>query len=438
MRLSESLDEIFALGGKINQPAKYGLESIRRVLSILDNPEKKVPYFHITGTKGKGSTSNYIASILRAHNYKTGLYISPSLISTLERISINGSLITPKEFVSLWVELKKIYETLEENFLPSTFETFTIMAFLYFLRNKVDFGVLEVGLGGRLDATNVIEKSVVSIITDISFDHQKYLGNTLKEIAYEKSKIIKHKSPVVFSVKSGDAREVIVKEAIANDSPYYEYGKDFKAINVRKENGKSIFDFVSKNPEIEIRNLEIKGLADYQVIDASLAVQSIIVSGVEYSFESIRKGLVKAFWPGRFEIISEKPLIILDGAHNDASSLALKESIESVVKGNVVLLFSMLSDKNVRDFLSNIKDVVSHIFITTTPNSYSRAMYVMDLYACAREFFPPEKISIEEDPRRAYFRAKVYASNTPLVVTGSLYLVGFVRTLENIFTFTTN
>ncbi|MGB9831927.1 MAG: hypothetical protein ACPLPP_00225, partial [Caldisericum exile] len=153
MRLSECLDEIFALGGKINQPDKYGLANIKRVLLMLGNPENKVPYFHITGTKGKGSTSNYIASILREHGYKTGLYISPSLISTLERISINGKLITPPEFVKYYESLKPIYKNLKNDELPSTFETFTIMAFLYFLSKNVDYGVLEVGLGGRLDAT---------------------------------------------------------------------------------------------------------------------------------------------------------------------------------------------------------------------------------------------------------------------------------------------
>lgn len=438
MKLSKALDEIFALGGRINQPNKYGLDNIKRVLSILGNPEKKVPYFHITGTKGKGSTSNYIQSILKESGYKVGLYISPSLISTLERISINGSLIAPREFISLWKELKKIYEPLTQDELPSTFETFTIMAFQYFLFKSVDLGVLEVGLGGRLDATNVIEKPIVSVITDISFDHQKYLGNTLKDIAFEKSKIIKKNSPVVFNVRNDEARSVIISEANLNSASYYEYGKDFYVENIKNQNLSSKFDFIATNPRKVIKDIKIRGVADYQIIDASIAIESILVSGVKYSEESIRNGVYKAFWPGRFEIISMDPLIILDGAHNDASSKALRDSIKKLVKGKVVLLFSMLSDKNIRDFLFNVKDVVSHIFITTTPNSYSRAANVSMLYSYAKEFFEERQIFIEEDPRRAYYRAKEFSLKRPLVVTGSLYLVGFIRMLENIFTFTTN
>ncbi|MFU2158493.1 bifunctional folylpolyglutamate synthase/dihydrofolate synthase [Caldisericum sp. AR60] len=439
MRLSECLDEIFALGGKINQPDKYGLANIKRVLLMLGNPENKVPYFHITGTKGKGSTSNYIASILREHGYKTGLYISPSLISTLERISINGKLITPLEFVKYYESLKPIYKNLKNDELPSTFETFTIMAFLYFLSKNVDYGVLEVGLGGRLDATNVIERSVVSIITDISFDHQKYLGNTLKEIAFEKSKIIKKGSPVVFNVKSDEAKAVILEEAQRNNSPYYEFGKDFDVSNIRKFEHYSEFDFISKNPKAVFEGIKIKGIGDYQIIDASLAIQSILVSGINFTTNTVKEGLFKAFWPGRLEVVSKNPLVIIDGAHNDASSQVLKCSLKRSFDTKFVVLFSMLSDKDIRTFLSNIQEITSYLFITTTPNSYSRAMNIEMLYTLARELLPKNQIFIEEDPRRAYFRAKEFASNKlPLLVTGSLYLVGFVRVLENIFTFSRN
>jgi len=213
MTLKESLDEIFLLGGKLNQPNKYGLDNISRVLSLLGMPQERVPYFHITGTKGKGSTADFIYSILEAVHFKTGLYISPSLVSTLERISVNGELISPKSFASIYARLKQVYGGLSTDELPSTFETFTIIAFLYFLEEQVDFGVAEVGLGGRLDATNVLTKPVVSVITDVSYDHQKYLGDTLPQIAYEKSKIIKRERPVVIGVKNSESLNVIIEEA---------------------------------------------------------------------------------------------------------------------------------------------------------------------------------------------------------------------------------
>ncbi|PMP94766.1 MAG: hypothetical protein C0169_06165, partial [Thermodesulfobacterium geofontis] len=320
MRLSECLDEIFALGGKINQPDKYGLANIKRVLLMLGNPENKVPYFHITGTKGKGSTSNYIASILREHGYKTGLYISPSLISTLERISINGKLITPLEFVKYYESLKPIYKNLKNDELPSTFETFTIMAFLYFLSKNVDYGVLEVGLGGRLDATNVIERSVVSIITDISFDHQKYLGNTLKETISDLQKenlILKKGDKHFFNGRKSPAPQVNLRSSGE---------ENIKLIDLEKN---TILERISKNRALEeaflgavylhlgetylvkkmdLENKEIylkKEMTDYYT--DSLAIETILIDNIlkeknvfkvkayfgEVTVEEVIRGFVK-------------------------------------------------------------------------------------------------------------------------------------------------
>jgi len=437
--LRQSLDEIFLLGGRLNQPGRYGLDNIRRVLSSLGNPERKVPYFHITGTKGKGSTARYIHSMLIAGGLKTGLYISPSLFSTLERISINKRLIAPCEFVELWEYLKPFYSELQEEEKPSTFETFTIMAFLYFLKEGVDVGVLETGLGGRLDATNVIEKPVVSVITDVSFDHQKYLGNTLREIAFEKAKIIKENAPVVVGVRAGNALQVIVDEAKANDAPYYILGRDFGFLNVSYRNGGIQFDFFSLNPKRIIKNICLESFAIYHIIDASLAIQSIIVSDYPISEEAMRYGLKDAFWPGRFEILKKHPLVILDGAHNDASSRALRESIEHFLHKKVVLLFSMLSDKNVYEFLLNISSVVSKIVITTVPNAYSRTMSPYEILRIVKMFVKEEDIILEENPRIAYSKAKsILSEDDVLLVTGSLYLVGFVRALEGVFTFFEN
>jgi len=436
VRLKESLDEIFKLGGRLNQPAKYGLENIKGVLDALGNPESKVPYFHVTGTKGKGSTTNFITSILKRHGYKVGMYVSPSLFSTLERININGELISPKEFVLIWEALWEILKNLDREKLPSTFETFTIIAFLYFLKNSVDFGVIEVGLGGRLDATNVIKSPLVSVITDISFDHQKYLGNTLKEIAFEKSKIIKENRPVVIGVKDEEAKEVILNEAKINKSPYFILGKDFEFRNIKVYNDFQVFDFVSLSHGFRLNEIKLHNLGYFEIIDASIAIQSILVSNVNISKDDILMGIESSFWPGRFEVIHKNPLVIIDGAHNDASSKILSDTIKNLTDKKITLLFSMLSDKNVFSFLSNIKDIVDKLVITTVPNSYSRALNPYEIYNTARLFFKESMIDVIENPRKAYFDTKdSLKEDDILLITGSLYLVGFVRSLENIFTF---
>ena len=436
MTLKESLDEIFLLGGKLNQPNKYGLDNISRVLSLLGMPQEKVPYFHITGTKGKGSTADFIYSILEAVHFKTGLYISPSLVSTLERISINGELISPKSFASIYARLKQVYGGLSTDELPSTFETFTIIAFLYFLEEQVDFGVAEVGLGGRLDATNVLTKPVVSVITDVSYDHQKYLGDTLPQIAYEKAKIIKRERPVVIGVKNSESLNVIIEEAKNCNAPYYVLGKDFSFENVNFTENGAVFDFTSSINQKTIKNILINSYASYKIVDATIAIQAILSSGLDISEDAIRDGVKSAVWPGRFEIISKNPTIILDGAHNDASARVLKESIQNYTSKKVNILFSMLADKNVYDFLFNIKDIVSSIFITTVPNSYSRALNAYKIFDVASKFFDSSHIFVEANPRKAYLLARENTStNDVLVVTGSLYLVGFIRMLENIFVF---
>lgn len=436
MNLKESLDEIFLLGGKLNQPNKYGLDNINRVLSLLGMPQEKVPYFHITGTKGKGSTADFIYSILEAAHFRTGLYISPSLISTLERISVDGELISPVSFSSIYVRLKQIYEGLSTEELPSTFETFTIIAFLYFLEEQIDFGVIEVGLGGRLDATNVLTKPIASVVTDVSYDHQKYLGDTLSQIAYEKSKIIKRERPAIIGVKNSEPLSVIIEEAKNCKAPYYVLGKDFNFENVKFTQDGAFFDFTSSAHQKTIKNLFLKSYASYKIVDATIAVQTILSSGLDIPEDAIREGIKNSIWPGRFEIISKNPTIILDGAHNDASARVLKESIQNYTSKKVNVLFSMLADKNVYDFLSNIKDVVSSIVITTVPNSYSRALSAYKIFDVASELFDSSRIFVEPNPRKAYFLAKdITPSDDVLVVTGSLYLVGFIRMLENIFVF---
>ncbi|MEF3245175.1 MAG: hypothetical protein K6343_04245, partial [Caldisericaceae bacterium] len=206
--------------------------------------------------------------------------------------------------------------------------------------------------------------------------------------------------------------------------------------NIRVYEGFQVFDFVSLSHGFRLNEIKLHNLGYFEVIDASIAIQSILVSNVNISEDDILFGIESSFWPGRFEIIRKNPLVIIDGAHNDASSKILSDTIKNLTDKKITLLFSMLSDKNVFSFLSNIRDIVAKLVITTVPNSYSRALNPYEIYNSARLFFKESMIEVIENPRKAYFDTKdSLKEDDILLITGSLYLVGFVRSLENIFTF---
>ncbi|MGB9694479.1 MAG: bifunctional folylpolyglutamate synthase/dihydrofolate synthase [Caldisericaceae bacterium] len=437
----DALDYIYRLGGKQGIPAKYDLNKIENLLRIIGNPQDKQNFVHITGTKGKGSTTNYLASVLKSTKYKVGMYISPSLINTSERISINGELIAPKEFLSYTNFLKEIYDSLPEQDVPSTFETFTIIAFLYFQKHLTDLNILEVGLGGRLDATNVIKDPLVSIITEISFDHQKILGDTLEKIAFEKAGIIKDYHPVVIGSEVPSAYETIIRVAKERKSKYFLLGKDFYPSNVVLSEEGSIFDFISPSLGCKIRNVQLRIAGLHQVRNASVAIQASMILkslGYDISEDSIKVGLNNAFWPARFEIIKKHPTVILDGAHNGSSAKALVETLK-LFRKNVVFLFSMLQDKNIETVLGVLSPVASRFVITEVPYSYGRRSDAASLDLYLRKFIEPSRIYIEKNPRVAYEKAvRMLSSDELLCVTGSLYLTGFVREFEKIFTFSSD
>jgi dihydrofolate synthase/folylpolyglutamate synthase len=434
----DALDYVYNLGGKLGIPAKYGLEKIEKVLTILDNPQEGQNSIHVTGTKGKGSTTNYLSFMLRRNHFNVGMYISPSLINTSERISINGLLISPRDFLSLTNRLKQIYDTLPKEDIPSTFETFTIIAFLYFKEHFTDISLLEVGLGGRLDATNVIKRPLVSAITEISFDHEKILGNTLAQIAFEKAGIVKEGRPVVIGSEIPEGYEMIVKTAQSKHSHYFLLGKDFYPTHIGLSKEGSIFDFESPSLGVKIKDLHLKIAGLHQVKNASVSLQTMLLLK-DYGFtvkeEAMRVGLSMAFWPARFEVIRKKPTVILDGAHNDASSIALYETLKLMNK-KVVFLFSVLQDKNIDKIVKNLAPIASSFVITEVPLSYGRRTDVNILKEHVKQFIEPSKIFVCKDPRKAYQIAyKSLTSNDVLCVTGSLYFVGFIREIEKIFTF---
>lgn len=437
----DSLDYVFRLGGKINVPAKYGLEKIKSLLDLINNPQDRLRHIHVAGTKGKGSTTRLISSILQASKYKVGMYISPSLVNISERISINGELIPPKKFLEYVKFLSNIYNQISKEDIPSTFETFTIIAFQYFDESEVDFSVLEVGLGGRLDATNIIKNPLVSVITEISYDHQKILGGNLSQIASEKAGIIKTGLPVVIGTKDLESKGEILKVAKERSAPYYCLGDDF-GFEIKGESpAGTIFDFYSKSFKVNFRDLRISLLGKHQVSNASLAIQVLLLlkkTGINISDETIYQGIKNTFWPGRLEVIKKTPLVVLDGAHNGSSAKVLSENIDLFGR-NVVLLFSMLSDKNVEDTLFYLSQIAKKIVITEVPNSFGRKLEADVIYGKAKHFFHKDNIEVIRNPREAYFKILGALNKTELLcVTGSLYLVGFVREIEKIFTFSNN
>ncbi len=438
---SRSLDYIYCLSRNKKVWLQFGFDRMEKILGRMDNPQDLLKTVHIAGTKGKGSTLSFLSFILR-EKLRVGAFTSPSLINANERISVNGYLITPHEFSLILDDLRKIYKMISLGDTPSTFETFTIASFIYFLRKRVDMALYEVGMGGRLDATNIIKSPLVSIITEISFDHQKFLGNSLREIALEKSGIIKKETPLVIGKQEKEIYEIIADEASRNKIKYFEYGKDYFISNVKENDEGIVFDFYSQVFEKKIKELVAPLIGHHQAENASSAIQTVLLlkdMGYEIDEEDIYNGLAKSFWPGRLEIVSEKPFIVLDGAHNKASSEALVRSLKNIFSGRIVFLFSMLRDKNIDDTLSVLAPVGDMFVLTETPGSYSRRLEVEKLNSIARKYISKDKIIVERDPRKAFAFVKRNVGNDGLLcVTGSLYLIAYVRKLMNYFVFSKN
>ena len=438
----KALDYIFNLNRGRKIFWKFGFDRMYGVLKKLKNPQDSLKVVHVAGTKGKGSTISFLSFILQK-SYKTGLFTSPSLINTNERISINGLLIPPKEFLAVFNDIVPIYNALPNELIPSTFETFTILAFEYFKRQKVDIALFEVGMGGRLDATNIIKRPLISVITPISYDHQKVLGNTLGEIAYEKAGIIKNNGIVVVGKQKEEAKKVILDVARSRNAKMFLYRKDFYVDNIRQKDSKTLFDFYSRTENVSFKNLEIPLLGNHQAENASISIQTALLLNqkrVRVSHSMIRSGLKESFWPGRMEIIEKNPTIVLDGAHNGASALALSNALKLFGNKRIIFVFGILKDKNINSVLSILSRNKDAFFVLTeVPFSNGRKLDVLQLKKYAEQFIPQNRIFYFHDFLKAFkFSHKIAEDNDVICVTGSLYLVASVRKLTNHFVFSLN
>ncbi|MCX8095016.1 MAG: bifunctional folylpolyglutamate synthase/dihydrofolate synthase [Caldisericia bacterium] len=426
------------LGKRERRGIKPGLERIERLLNALNNPHLNKNIIHIAGTKGKGSTATFITNLLISHGFKVGLYTSPHLQCFRERISINKQLIESKYFGENIFEIKKIYEN-DSKFSdigePTLFEILTALAFKYFDENNVDFIVLEVGLGGRLDATNVIEKSLVSIITTIDYDHMEILGNTLKQIAFEKAGIIKKNCPIVVSKQREEAMEVIINRSKELNSEIFIEDKDFKVFNINFLKNKTIFSYKSKEKTFE--DLELKLLGRYQVSNSSLAIKALEIlelNGlIKINEKKLRSGLYNSFIAGRGEIIEKfGKTFIIDGSHNVVSISELKEFIKTYFDcGKINLIFGVLGDKDIEGIFRVLIPIIDKVILTAPEGAKERRVSPIKLGEIYKNLNPKGNIFIAKNIREAFEESFRFFDNKLILVTGSFYVAGEFRTLLN-------
>jgi len=383
-----------------------GLNTIGALLERLSNPHEKLRFIHVAGTNGKGSTSTMIANILKESGFKTGLYISPFINSFSERIQINGEEISKEEIARFTAQ---IIEVMDENVQPTEFEVVTAIGFLHFLNQNCDYVVLEVGLGGRFDATNIIQKPVVSVITSISLDHTELLGDTVDKIAFEKCGIIKQNCPVVaYADNEIAANEVITKIAAENNSKLIFADKNTVFVKEMNVFGTA---FIYQNDEYKISMLGM-----HQVYNALTAIT--VAKLLEISIDKIQKGLVGTKFAGRFEIIHKNPVVIIDGAHNYSGILAFKDTLLKNFKMNKkIIIMGMLKDKEYEKCIKEIAEIAD-VFIATEPENLRKLS--------AREMADVSGANLcFENKNNAIAYALENAEKDDVIcVCGSLYLIG--------------
>lgn len=394
---------------------KLGLDVIRKILAGLGNPQKKFPSIHIAGTNGKGSIAASLSSILHESGYKVGLYTSPHLVRFNERISINNSPVSDDCIVEAYDAVQNIDAGDRE---LTFFEFATAMAFYEFNRQNVDWAIIETGMGGRLDATNII-KPVISIISNISLEHRAYLGERLSEIAFEKGGIIKKNSPVIIGAKQKSVVSVLKDIAAEKSAPFYAHGKDF---NTRLSKDEQFTYFGMENTW---RNMQTSLMGKHQIDNASLvlaACELLNQNGADIQIGSIKEGLLKTKWPGRLEKISDSPVIILDGAHNLIAARRLAEFlVQNIARDKLTLVVGILDDKPYSAMLRSLLPTCSRVILTSP--KIDRTLGAEKLYPIAKEVI--DDVTIIHDVNMAVAHAiKTVSPDEAVCIAGSLYVIG--------------
>lgn len=428
MEYKETMEYIKNVG---NFGSNYGLERTERLLELLGNPHKKVKFIHVAGTNGKGSTTSMITSILMEEGFNVGMYTSPFLEEFEERIQINRKNIKKEELTYYMTFIKEaVDKVVEEGYShPTEFEIITVLMFKYFYEKKIDYGVIEVGLGGRLDSTNVVNP-VLSVIASISLDHINILGNTLEEIAREKGGIIKEDVPVVIYPQKEEVFKVLEEIANLKNSRIYNINKeDGKLIDII--NDKEIYQKVLIKGMLKDYNINLNLLGEHQILNCALAIKSVeVLSKIEgFKINNLEKALEKVKWNGRLEILNREPLIVIDGAHNIDGIKALKENVNKYFNyNNLYLLIGILADKQVKEMLEEIVPLSKKV-IAVTPNS-TRAELSEDLKNEIKKI--NKNVDSYESYSEAFNNILGNASKDDMIlVTGSLYMIGEMRGIIN-------
>jgi len=384
---NKALDDTLSwLYGTQTRGIKLGLAGIQTLVEVLENPQQSLRFIHVAGTNGKGSVCAMLESICRAQGLKTGLFTSPHLVRYNERIQVNRRSIPDAEVIRRINEIRTVIS--EHDLNPSFFEITTALAFLYFFRSKVDIVILETGLGGRLDSTNIV-RPIVSVLTSIDLDHQRILGNSLAEIAQEKAGIVKQGVPVVSAPQPAEVRKV------------------FESVAERLDTQVHYAEFPS--PPF---GLALAG--SRQQLNAAVAIDALSQANLAISPQAITTGLATVFWPGRFQHV--EPNLILDGAHNPAASWQLVQTWKECHRGTTpTVIFGGLKDKNLSQMLEALSQIAARFFLVPVQNDRSAS---------------PSDLKIPDHlPAAVYSSVKIAidqarALRDPILVTGSLYLVG--------------
>lgn len=402
-----------------------GLDTMRHLMAKLNNPQDKVKFIQVAGTNGKGSTAAYLTSILSEAGIKVGRYTSPAVFSSTEQYFACGSCISESEYAKGVTAVAEAAASLDGE-IPTAFEQETALAFWYFAQKGCELAILEAGLGGDMDATNIVTTTVCSIITSISMDHCRILGNKISEIAAHKAGIIKPGAPVICIEQKEDAMEPIRAAAKAADTPLYEVHRD-EVRQIFSDKRESIVFFR------EFENLHLKMLGSCQPENAALAVQAASVLSRSYPIEKkhIYDGIEKTRWGGRFELHSGSPDIILDGAHNPDGIRRLRESVNQMF-GAVPICYvcGVLADKDYEKEIEILFGRASNVFTVTPPSP--RAMKSIDLKAAIKERFPQLKvISFDSEDGIEKAMEAAVSQNNPVVVCGTLTILARVKEWMN-------
>jgi dihydrofolate synthase/folylpolyglutamate synthase len=418
------------------KPSDLKLDRMHALLDRLGNPQQNLRIVHIAGSKGKGSTSAMLAAILRQAGYRSGLFTSPHLVRVEERIEVDGGTITKDELASAMAQVAQATADLEARtpaLCPVTFfEVATALGFLHFVRRRVELAVIEVGLGGRFDSTNVC-RPLVSIITSISYDHTQQLGNTLARIAYEKAGIVKADRPTVSGVRGSEARAVIEETCRQRGAPLRQLDADFRFVHTPAqvwEEGQRLPRIQVTTPKQAWPSMEIGLLGEHQAANAAvavMAVEQLRAQGMTIDDRAVAAGLAGVQWPARLEVLCRQPLVLLDCAHNLASAQAMIDTLHASFpgerSGRRLLIFGGNRDKDLRGMLHLLANHFTHVFLTRFDNP--RCVPPEDLLELAPETVPCTVCPTSE---AAWLAARSVAGPHDLIcVTGSVFLAGELR-----------